>query len=54
VYRRLGGTRGKGNENQMGTGFLVDHSTIPAVKTAEFVSDRMSYILPEVAVVLSF
>jgi len=46
---------GKENENhQLGTGFLVDHRTVPAVKTAEFVSDRMPYILPEVAAVLSF
>jgi hypothetical protein len=36
---------GKGNENlQLGTGCLVNHRTVSAVKTAEFVSDRMSYI----------
>jgi len=46
---------GKENGNhQLGTGFLVDHRTVPAVKTAEFVSDKMSYTLPEVAAVLSF
>ena len=38
------GTR---NENcQLGTGFFVQHSIVPAVKKVEFVSDRMSYIVP--------
>ena len=29
----------------MGTGFFVHHSIVSAVKTVEFVSDRMSYII---------
>jgi len=46
---------GKGKENhQLGIGFLVDHRTASAVKTVEFVSDRVSYIFREVAAVLSF
>ena len=37
---------GKGNKNhQSGTGFFVHHRTVSAVTRAEFVSDRMSYIV---------
>jgi hypothetical protein len=36
----------KGNENhEMGTGFLVHNRIISAMKSLEFVSDRMSYII---------
>ena len=29
----------------MGTGFIVDHRTVSAVKRVDFVSDRVSYIV---------
>ena len=36
---------GKGNENhQLGTESIVRHRIVSAVESAEFVSDRMSYI----------
>jgi hypothetical protein len=37
---------GKGNKNhQFGTGFIVHHRLVSAVKNVEFVIDRMSYIV---------
>jgi hypothetical protein len=37
---------GKGNENyELGTDLLVHKRNISAVKTVEFVSDRMSYVI---------
>jgi hypothetical protein len=37
---------GKENENhQLGTGFFIHQRKVPAAKKAEFVSDRISYIV---------
>ena len=37
---------GKGNENrQLGTGFFVHHRLVSTIKTVEFISDRISYII---------
>jgi hypothetical protein len=58
VCRRLGGTKGaqymqetnffygKGNENQLGSGFFVHRWIASAVKRIEFVDNRMSYTVP--------
>ena len=37
---------GERNENhQLGRGFFVNHRIVSAVKTVEFVSDKMSFIV---------
>jgi len=37
---------GKGNKSHhLGTGFFVHHRTLSAVKSIQFISDRMSYIV---------
>jgi hypothetical protein len=36
---------GRGNNNQLGTGFIVHHRIVSAVKRVEYFSDRVSYIV---------
>jgi len=45
---------GRGNENhQLEAGFFLHHTIVSTVKRAEFVSDRMSYIVLRGAGVIS-
>ena len=49
MYRRLGGRKGallnrEQKNHQLGTESIVRHRIVSAVESAEFVSDRMSYI----------